>query len=432
MRVSYIQSEIRFSRTRPRDGELTLLPDSVCRCTSTDVIDDPSIEPLPFFDGESIPSLSSLSSVVWRATDSPYLLNDSSCPADNPPFISSPSVASPWADALTTAWPTAAAPFPSQSASPTPQRIPEASRISTETYSLGDCAVDTESLHRQGRHQQQTGQGNEERLTLKKSRHRKIDRTRRSREAAVLKRLRLLVRPSGAGDGEKRDKVSVLEQSAQAIAELQESLEKLRRDVGDQLAQQLREMDETVKTTSPLTTRGGSISSPYGSLFLSASLPMLLVCCDSGRVLDGNTVLFANLGCARHQLIGRHLDLGYFNQSTTSAHVLSPSDDGYRPLIQGGDGQLRPSRRLQQCEPSLHKLRDLCAGKVESIEAMWRSELEHGRAYELTMTSWTAQRVQVKDAMGRVVRTKPTYMIFACSSRDVVRLDSLENLDSWT
>ena len=184
----------------------------------------------------------------------------------------------------------------------------------------------------------------QQRAELKRMKHREIDAQRRQRESTVVSRLHQLnawkVEKAGEEAGEssdegdefdeKKDKVSILEQSATKLAELQDLVRLLSRQCHTQevniekLTLHLREVtakvvdtedDAAVQSSSALALLPRSTAefisasdrshALYRSCIMSASMSLFLVSVDTGRVLEANDVVYSSTGWKPEHVIDR-------------------------------------------------------------------------------------------------------------------------------
>ena len=274
-------------------------------------------------------------------------------------------------------------------------------------------------------------------VSMRKLKHRSVDRSRRKREAEALRRLNAALSSALGGstercsDARRVRKVQLLDIATQRLAELQAVVRQMQQQQSALLSQQLQRFCHDV--SGPL---------PFDRLFVCASLPMFVVSCPSGTIMELNTALLSI--CGREQMVGRTLDLGFFpspafsstltptspfnstatNSTARSTHCqLSQGDDGHRILIpiNGSRERLIQARKVAQDERSLAQLRDLCSGRVQRIQATWRAELEYDALYELRMTSWLIAGSRNSNSEPPS-ESHPQYIVFSFGWEDASRL----------
>jgi hypothetical protein len=280
--------------------------------------------------------------------------------------------------------------------------------------------------------------------------HREIDAQRRQRESAVVSRLHHLNawKVEGGDDGEeefdeKKDKVSILEQSAAKLAELQdlvthlsrtctlqqENITKLSlhlREVGTQLQLEAGEDDPSSSSssssvlshlprrTAEFLTSFDRSHALYRSCILSASMCIFLVSVETGRLLEANEVMYAMTGWRPEEIIDRVITAPY--DKFTAHH---PPDEPIlqnplRPLVLGPSGQLVPARTFSQYPRSKALMKELLTGKQQSITCTWRTQLRDGHIYEVQSMSWVGRREKITNSAGEV-ELRPMHLVFATS-----------------
>ena len=318
--------------------------------------------------------------------------------------------------------------------------------------------------------------------------HRKIDANRRAREHAVINRLQQLTerlthiphfdqqhatptkRRRSAAEA-KKDKVSVLEDAADRMEALYELIEQLGQEClsrydqsraqayrpkpcplpeGDNMdayslsllptrptrtkhslppgSSSCRYMsDSAADHSSPPTDR----SSLYSVFFLSSSLPMMTIRCDTGQVMDINSQALSLSGWARQQLIGKRITAPYsfiMNRTcNTQAEIAAVEDElsclGHsRVQITAQDGRLVHQKVFAQYETSNALERRLYAGELSVIQAVWRLQFNEGQLHELTATQWCDQWVDAPDGEGGT-RRQPTYAMYVISPESIMRVE---------
>ena len=294
-----------------------------------------------------------------------------------------------------------------------------------------------------------------------KLQHQSMDARRRQRETAVLHHLQRLlwmgegegVAPVAVGEGEqgedavkvsgrrrlKTDKLTILESSAQRMAEMQAALQ--------WLSEQCQAKDRRIAqlTQSALGSAGSSSSptaplSPLTSSLLchldgSASLHamrrvrsplcLLLFSIPDGRLLDVNSALLDNSGWTRDDLV---------NTVVASDPQQPPPLDGSRlcPLTlkieRTESGEEAGRRQAAQQYPSTKTaMHELWAGQQRKVEVAWRIFKADGGLYETRQSVWLQQQLteeeQQRDAAaGLVTAIVAHQMLMACALEDALRV----------
>lgn len=338
----------------------------------------------------------------------------------------------------------------------------------------------------------------EQRAAINKAKHKEIDAARRQREATVVKQLQRLTRQKhereeyesadedesqadGADDsddsddveGGRRDKVTVLEESATTIAQLRALCRRMRRAcnakdrsitklqkhlhaIATAKTQSLKALkaagttdgdsalsEPTVSTASLLSFLPESTSQYltqldrshvlYTSTFVRSPLALVLVAIPSGIMVDANDVFERSTGWKRDDIVGT---------------VIGPPADGSRPkhklnpmaLRRRRDGkQLRDgedeedgwwSRRyLRQYPSSKLSMKEVWRGEQKKVEVVWRVVMADGSIYETMYTIWLADADWVADGQGGY-EMRPHQMVLASAYGDAVRVDEWDNEDN--
>ena len=322
--------------------------------------------------------------------------------------------------------------------------------------------------------------------------HRQIDAARRAREQAAIVRLQQLTqhlthiphfdqqhatpakRRRAAEPNYRKDKVSVLEEAADRMEAMYALIEQLgsacmaQYDHSRATAYQQRPFSVDVNTGDahiisllPTRTASSVLSAPaahsahppplsshhqpaaltaaaatavrqslFTSFFLSASLPMLTVHCETGQVLDVNSKALEMSGWQPHHMIGKRITAPYelimskslLSYSESMKEEVDCMDSAGRVLVEEKDGQMVHARVHPQYETSNELERRLYAGEVSVIQAVWRLQLRNGRLHEVTATQWCDGWVDVPDSANGVKR-RPTYVVYVISPESTVRLD---------
>ena len=316
-----------------------------------------------------------------------------------------------------------------------------------------------------------------QRAELKRLKHREIDAQRRQRENTVVTRLHQLngwkgvtvdsdpSRSSEDDDAElddRKDKVSVLEESAAKLAELQELVAQLTatcstqqehigklslhlREVGTQL--QLESGEEVSATAVQAVRRAAGSPSVlsllprntaefitgfdrshalYRSCVISASICLFLVRAETGCVVEANDFLYTSTGWRPEHVIGRLLTAPlnmFMADHDDKAEPGLMLDDSARLLVEDGQGGMVHARGFNQYPKSKRAMRELYAGKAQCITATWRTQLKNGGIYDVVNTSWVGSRDKHPDGKGGW-RMLPNHVVFACSTEDAIRVDA--------
>ena len=170
-------------------------------------------------------------------------------------------------------------------------------------------------------------------------------------------------------------------------------------------------------------------SSLYSVFFLSSSLPMMTIRCDTGQVMDINSQALSLSGWARQQLIGKRIAAPYsLIMSRTSQAELAAAEDALscmgqsRVLVNAEDGRLVHQKVFAQYETSNDLERKLYAGELSVIQAVWRLQFNEGQLHELTATQWCDQWVDAPDGQGGT-RRQPTYAMYVISPESIMRVE---------
>ena len=179
------------------------------------------------------------------------------------------------------------------------------------------------------------------------------------------------------------------------------------------------------------TSRHSYSQSLYSVFFLSASLPMLTVRCDTGQVLDVNTATLALSGWQAHHMIGKRITAPYehimnkmqWSYGELTAHEAALCYKGSeRIMVEEKDGRMVHAKVHPQYDTSNEMERALYAGEVSVIQAVWRLQLKDGQLHELTATQWCGEWMEVPDGHGGT-RRQPTYVVYVIAPESIVRLD---------
>ena len=268
------------------------------------------------------------------------------------------------------------------------------------------------------------------RVEHKRRRHRAIDLARRQRETTAVQQLSQLTATADrrAVDDERRDKVGVLEQAVQQLADLQQLVAHLTHANNAQQDQlnaarfQLQQRQSALAHVDDMT-RAHSV---YSSAFLSSSLSLCLVSVSSGLVLDANARLFHTTGWQRHHVIGRMLTVPYEHLIT---RTVCPSERQQRQqqrlLVEDRHGQMVPSPQVQQYETGRQAIVDVASGARAQVYSVWRLHVRSGRLYELPGSCWAGELEDVEEGEGEQLRRyrRPQHIIFAFSFSEAIMID---------
>ena len=354
-------------------------------------------------------------------------------------------------------------------------RPPPSSAVTTPS------SDDSDALARRKR-APSTVQTAQQRAELKRQKHREIDANRIQREKAAVKRLTLLTTNSnntGADDcikdeeeevdepEGKRDKVTVLEDSARKIDDLQRLVSQLTdacssqqannrtllmqlQMAARQLAPQLEPPDSSsahssfssASSTHALSLLPPAVSqrldaqigsaSLRSSWFAASSVSMCVVRCATGCVLDVNDRMLQESGWRREHIVGRLLCPPYdyiIQQASYTTQKWNGSELAMqRILVDGPDGRMVPARTQRQYERSKQMIHDLYKGEKEHIFCVFRYQMRDGRVYEVKTALWTTSWMEVKGRDG-VVSRRPESCFLVCSYADSVCVE--EGTPPW-
>jgi len=313
---------------------------------------------------------------------------------------------------------------------------------------------------------------------LKRQKHREIDANRIQREKAAVKRLTALTtaeqqqrhikdeKKEEDDEGEveegRRDKVTVLEDSARKIDELQQLVSRLtdacnvqqahNRSLVIQLQRAIHQppprptspcSSSTASSVAssasshPLSLLSSSVSqqldahigasSLHSSWFVSSSVCIAAIRCATGCVLDVNQRFEVESNWQRSHVIGRLMLPPYefiVGHSTTTKQSLANLNP-QRFLVDGPDGRLVPSRTQPQYTRSKALIHELYKGEKQNIFCVFRYQMRDGRVYEVKSAAWTTSWVDEScDSGGSVAeRRRPESMFIVCSYADAVCVD---------
>ena len=263
---------------------------------------------------------------------------------------------------------------------------------------------------------------NNERLQHKRARHRQIDATRREREKAAIRRLRLLVEEmTGAGDKvageaaaaeieererEKEDdgegslgnKTDVLEQGITLIEQLRDLCSTLQSDNGKPPAVTFTRWPKSGSFTIP---RGSPailslLPSPTSSIIahldrsqtlrastsVTSPICSLMVLFPGALVMDVSRSFVEFSGYNDSQLLQSHLNPWYLPPSSKH-HTICPL------LVDGRDERSgRVTKLVGQYGASKADMGELIRGERGRLDVDWRYRLADGRLMETKTTGW--------------------------------------------
>ena len=294
----------------------------------------------------------------------------------------------------------------------------------------------------------------EQRAAINKAKHKEIDAARRQREASVVKQLQRLTRRKhereeydtedeqeekfdDADDDEdddveegRRDKVTVLEESATTIAQLRALCRRMRRacNAKDKAITRLQKHLNAIAIakTQALTHAAKASSDPilslsdvastasllsflpeqtssylsqldrshalYTSTFVRSPLALVLVAIPSGISLDVNEVFERSTGWKRQDIVGTLI--GPPADGSRPKHPLNPMvlrrrKDGKTQLR---DGEDEPDgwwarRYLRQYPSSKLSMKEVWRGESKKVEVVWRVVMADGSIYESAHTA---------------------------------------------
>ena len=307
--------------------------------------------------------------------------------------------------------------------------------------------VPTATAPSKRKRQRLTGATKEERLALAVLRHREIDGARRQREKEVVQRLERLTtsqsgeeksdeKQSATVDGEdsaagkrsrrnKREKVDVLEESAEMIEQLRAMVKRMEDANSDKdaqinklrthlygIAQAREDFDEVavmVSRQGPGQPVGGTASHPLALLPAAASNALSLydnrqTLLSSSLVSSGPCLLLVQQGTgALLEANERFVSLSGYALSALLFTVLRPPLPGMHvrvcPLMlkhSKARGSPTDHTYISQYSSSRQAIIDLCAGKERRVDLLWRMYMADGRLYEVQYAAFvTRQGVMV-------------------------------------
>ena len=344
--------------------------------------------------------------------------------------------------------------------------------------------ADEAAEERQSQQQQSHADPDTDDDTVRRLKHRQIDAARRAREQSAISRLQQLTqrlthiahfdhlhdtpakRRRTAAES-KKDKVSVLEEAADRMDALYGLIEQLgeacmsqydqhrsaayqhksfstqdksdaresrmlkllpSHSIDSHTARAQSQRIEAAAITATTNTTGRH--SLYSTFFLSASLPMLTVRCDTGAVLDINSAVLALSGWQAHHLIGKRITAPYSHVMSSppktyeelNAELWCPPNDHDRVMVEEKDGRMVNAKEHRQYQTSHDMERKLYGGELSVIQAVWRLQLRNGRLHEMTATQWCGEWHEVPDGSGGM-RRQPTYVVYVISPESIIRVD---------
>ena len=290
----------------------------------------------------------------------------------------------------------------------------------------------------------------EQRAAINKAKHKEIDAARRQREATVVKQLQRLTRQKHEReeyasedeqeqqpdvdegdedddvDGEgRRDKVTVLEESATTIAQLRALCRRMRRacNAKDRSITNLQKHLNAIAVAktqalnaskSAATDSISALSDPastasllsflpestsqylsqldrshvlYTSTFVRSPLALVLVAIPSGISLDVNEVFERSTGWKRQDIVGTLI--GPPADGSRPKHPLNPMvlrrrKDGKSQLRDGEDEDdgWWTRRYLRQYPSSKLSMKEVWRGESKKVEVVWRVVMADGSIYE--------------------------------------------------
>ena len=296
----------------------------------------------------------------------------------------------------------------------------------------------------------------EQRAAINKAKHKEIDAARRQREATVVKQLQRLTRQkhereeystedeqqaqSEVDDEDeveegRRDKVTVLEESATTIAQLRALCRRMRRAcnakdrsittlqkhlnaIAIAKSQSLRTsksaaLDPTSALSDPAASTASLLSflpestshylsqldrshALYTSTFVRSPLALVLIAIPSGIALDVNEVFERSTGWKRPDIVGTLI--GPPADGSRPKHPLNPMvlrrrKDGKTQLRDGEDETdgWWVRRYLRQYPSSKLSMKEVWRGESKKVEVVWRVVLADGTIYEYDTHTHTPQ-----------------------------------------
>ena len=289
----------------------------------------------------------------------------------------------------------------------------------------------------------------EQRAAINKAKHKEIDANRRQREATVVKQLQRLTRqkhereeygsedeqdeqPNVADDDDdddveegRRDKVTVLEESATTIAQLRALCRRMRRacnakdrsitnlqkhlnavaiaktravnaskahssdlaTLSDPAASTASLLSFLPESTSQYLTQLDRSHVLYTSTFVRSPLALVLVAIPSGISIDVNEVFERSTGWKRQDIVGTLI--GPPADGSRPKHPLNPMvlrrrKDGKTALRDGEDEEdgWWARRYLRQYPSSKLSMKEVWRGESKKVEVVWRVVMADGSIYE--------------------------------------------------
>ena len=313
-----------------------------------------------------------------------------------------------------------------------PYMVASVASASASSPSASSSSPSTTAATR--RRHRAAGLTNGQRSEIRKQKHRNIDLRRRMREQSAINALQRLIdestwkrssspahheRPSDLINEEdsevraKKNKSLIMEETARKYSELQQTVQRLTDsnrahvDTIKSLVQQL--VTQQAANSARIAVSNGS-SSPaqllsllplalstrvsaelsshvlHSSCLLSASLSMLLICADSGCVLDMNDQTLSSTGWEKSHLLGRRITPPW-NSIPTNLDVpwsreLRARLDIEGVWVDGLDGHMVPAKIQPQYRKVMLQTIDMHEGRIDHVKACpFRLQLKSAQSH---------------------------------------------------
>ena len=336
-----------------------------------------------------------------------------------------------------------------------------------EPISLSAATSSSAPVRKRRRQRGPAGLSAEERADLKRRQHRDIDTQRRHREQAAVRKLQQLIRDKAltslpeynqlegrldvneeeeeedvgteretyteeGGETSRKDKVSILEQSAQQIQRMRQLIDHLAEKCrGEQITNRqlfidLQAANNRLSTSSPSSSSSAltptysrivdyheANQSVYSSFFLSASVGLYHVLAQSGKVVDLNNRCLELTGWRREFVIDRLLTAPYHlivkESSQIQREEMTQLDES-RYLMEGSDGRAEFVRSEKQYDRTIRLQKELYRGLHSQVTLVWRCLLRNRKLHEVTVTQWIGSMMGVDDGQGGMMQ-RPAHVV---------------------
>ena len=195
-------------------------------------------------------------------------------------------------------------------------------------------------------------------------------------------------------------------------------------------AAKLERVDTAHSRRPSLQEAANERASLYSVFFLSASVPMLCIRCDTGQVMDINSQVMAHSSWTPCDLLGRRFiapfsliaSRKYRTLEEIAAAEAALSCLGHERVLVPARGRHVHQKVFAQYEASEELERRLYAGELSVIRAVWRFQMRAGQLHEATVTQWCEQWEDVPDGEGGT-RRQPTYALYVISAESITRVE---------